>query len=37
MRVTSLNQIVTMPGTYATGNGSPITPSTFVKLVRLIR
>jgi hypothetical protein len=32
-----VGRIVTMPGTYATGNGAPITPSTFVKLVRLIR
>ena len=32
-----VGRIVTMPGTYVTGNGAPITPSTFVKLVQLIR
>jgi hypothetical protein len=32
-----VGRIVTLPGTFATGNGAPVTESSFVKLVQLIR
>ena len=32
-----VGRIVTLPGWFATGNGAPVTESSFVKLVQLIR
>lgn len=32
-----VGRIVTLPGSFVTGNGAPVTPSSFVRLVRLIR